>query len=493
MFSTRSGGSIEIIDISSTGLLSKVGEIDLSSLTEFGNANSVAVKNGIVAVAYANSTAGDNGYVALFNTAGVLQGAPIEVGVLPDMVTFTPDGTRILVANEAEAVSTTNNANGTISIIDLSNGAASATVQTTIDFTALNESEAALDGPLGLSLFPGQSASADIEPEYIAVSPDGTRAYVTLQEVNAVAVIDLTNPAATSPLAILPLGSIDRSLAGNQFDPSDQDGIDIGNWPVQSLLQPDSIATFTINGETYFVTANEGDARVGSGLTSEEVRLSSGGYNLDDATFPNEAALKQAANLGRLNVINHEGDTDGDGDIDVITTYGGRGISIFKQNDDGSIEKVRETGGEFESILSQEPNANFFFNSENRFGTADSRSDNKGPEPEGVDVGVVGGRTYVFVTLERAGGVMTYDVTDPANATFVGYTPPLPPTAPAVAGQCAGNDQVHQRGRQPDRNAPGRHRQRRRRNRRSRRAGNDRLCGGDPDLSDPGHRPHLGL
>ena len=128
-------------------------------------------------------------------------------------------------------------------------------------------------------------------------------------------------------------------------------------------------------------------------------------------------------------MINHEGDTDGDGDIDVITTYGGRGISIFKQNDDGSIEKVRETGGEFERILSQQPNAAFFFNSENTFGSFDTRSDNKGPEPEGVDVGVIDGRTYVFVTLERAGGVMIYDVTDPANASFVGYKPPLPPTA----------------------------------------------------------------
>ncbi|MGB8526376.1 MAG: 5'-nucleotidase C-terminal domain-containing protein [Rhodoplanes sp.] len=238
----------------------------------------------------------------------------------------------------------------------------------------------------------------------------------------------MTDPAATSPLAILPLGSIDRSLAGNQLDPSDQDGIDIGNWPVHSLLQPDAIATFTVNGETYFITANEGDARVGDVLKDEEVKLGSGGYNLDDTVFPNEATLKQNANLGRLNVINHEGDTDGDGDIDVITTYGGRGISIFKQNADGSIEKVRETGGEFERILAQQPNANLFFNGENTFGSFDSRSDNKGPEPEGVDTGVINGRTYAFVVLERAGGVMIYDVTDPANAFFVGYKTPLPPS-----------------------------------------------------------------
>jgi Choice-of-anchor I domain len=198
---------------------------------------------------------------------------------------------------------------------------------------------------------------------------------------------------------------------------------------VRSLLQPDAIATFNIGGETYFVTANEGDARVGTGLTGEEVRLGSASYDLDNTIFPNEATLKQNVNLGRLNVINHEGDTDGDGDIDVITTFGGRGISIFKQNADGSIEKVRETGGEFERILGQQPNANFFFNGENAFGTFDTRSDNKGPEPEGVDVGVINGRTYAFVVLERAGGVMIYDVTNPANASFVGYKPPLPPTA----------------------------------------------------------------
>jgi predicted extracellular nuclease/2',3'-cyclic-nucleotide 2'-phosphodiesterase (5'-nucleotidase family) len=422
------GNKIEIVQIGSSGALTKTGEINLAGLTEFGGANSVAIKNGIVAVAYGSSTVGNDGHVALFNAAGTLQNT-IQVGVLPDMVTFTPDGSKILVANEAEAVSTSSNANGTISIIDVSGGAAAATVQTTVGFTALNGSEAALDGALGLSLFPGQSAAADIEPEYISVSPDGTRAYVTLQEVNAVAVIDLTNPAATSPLAILPLGSVDRSLVGNAFDPSDQDGIDIGTWNVRSLLQPDAIATFSVGGETYFVTANEGDARVGTGLTGEEVRLSSAGYDLDNATFPEEAALKQNANLGRLNVLNHEGDTDGDGDIDVITTFGGRGISIFKQNADGSIEKVRETGGEFERILSQQPNANLFFNGENAFGTFDSRSDNKGLEPEGVDIGVINGHTYAFVTLERAGGVMIYDVTNPATATFVGYKPPLPPTA----------------------------------------------------------------
>ena len=201
--------------------------------------------------------------------------------------------------------------------------------------------------------------------------------------------IDLTNPAATSPLAILPLGSVDRSLAGNEFDPSDQDGIDIGDLETSvSLLQPDAIATFTVGGETYFVTANEGDARVGTGLTGEEVRLSSGGYNLDDTVFPNEATLKQNANLGRLNVINHEGDTDGDGDIDVITTYRRprhldlqaerRRLDRQGARDRRRVRADSVAAAEREFVLQRRERVRRRF---------DSRSDNKGPEPEGVDIG----------------------------------------------------------------------------------------------------------
>ena len=122
---------------------------------------------------------------------------------------------------------------------------------------------------------------------------------------------------------------------------------------------------------------------------------------------------------------NHKdlGDTDGDGDIDQLYAYGGRGISIFKQNADGTITKVRETGGEFEAILARDFPARYNIDTAEG-GSFDTRSDNKGPEPEGVDIGVINGRTYAFVGLERVGGVMVYDITDPANASFVGYNPP---------------------------------------------------------------------
>ena len=411
--------------INADGSLTLGAPISLAGLTQYGSVNSVAVRGGIIAVTYDNVTAGTGGYLVLFDTAtGTLQ-RTIQVGATPDQVVFTPDGSRILIANEAEAVSNASNAPGSISIIDVSGGAAAATIQSTISFAGLNGGEAALRSA-GLPIFAGQQAGNDIEPEYITVSPDGTRAYVTLQEVNGVAVIDLTNTALTAPIAILPLGYVDRNLAGNQFDPSDQNGINLANWNVRSLLQPDAIASFTVGGVTYFVTANEGDARVGTGLV-DEIRLGNAGYDLDNTLFPNEATLKLNTNLGRLNVLTNIGDTDGDLDFDQIYTEGGRGITIFRQNADGTITKVRETGGEFERIIAANYASRFNIDSG---GTAvDDRSDNKGPEPEGVTIGTFNGRTYAFVSLERAGGVIVYDVTDPANANYVSYIPAVAPTA----------------------------------------------------------------
>ncbi len=415
-------GRIDIVQIDAVGGLTAAGTIPLTGLANFGAANSVAVRNGVVAVAYQAPNATDQGSVALFNTSGSLQSV-VRVGSLPDQLAFTPNGQRIIVANEAEATSTTNNPNGTVSIISLENGAASARVTNTITFDSLNGSEAALRAR-GLAIFPGQSAAADIEPEYVTVSPDGTRAYVTLQEVNGVAIIDLTNPNASRPIAIQPLGGVDRSLPGNLFDPNDQNGISLRNAAVTGLLQPDAIASFSVGGATYFVTANEGDGRVGTGLEEQDIaRLSSASVRLDPTAFPNAAALKANSDLGRLNVLTRVGDTDGDGDIDQLFTYGGRGITIFRQEADGSITKVRETGGEFERITAAlSPD---IFNQNQGNGQVDNRSDDKGPEPEGVTIGTVDGRIYAFVGLERTGGVMVYDVTDPANARFVTYERPL--------------------------------------------------------------------
>ncbi|NUN68024.1 hypothetical protein HCU40_25805 (plasmid) [Pseudanabaena biceps] len=417
------GNAINVHRITAAGTLVNESPILLSDLPNYlpGGVNSVDVKNGIVAVGYENINTALPGYVALFNAADGSLIKTIQVGVLPDDITFTPDGSKLLVANEGEALS----AQGSVSIIDMSGGAAAAAVVNTISFASLNGTEDALRAR-GLAIAPGQPAAGDIEPEYITISADGTRAYVTLQEVNGVAVIDLTDPDADRPISIQPLGTIDRNLPGNAFDPSDRDGpaastaISIRNFDVQGLLQPDAIAAFDVGGVTYFITANEGDARVN---VADSVRLSSGSYVLDPTRFPNAAALKADAELGRLNVLTTVGDTDGDGDFDVIHTLGGRGVSIYRQENDGSITKVRETGGEFEAIIAASHPAIFNSNQSTAPSSRDTRSDDKGPEPEGVTIGVIGDRTYAFVGLERVGGYMVYDVTDPANAVFVSYKP----------------------------------------------------------------------
>lgn len=407
---------IDIFKLNADGSLTLESAKTFGGVSGFGTINSVAVKNGVIAVAVDNSDPSQPGKVLLLDSATGDILKEIVVGVVPDQVTFTPDGKKILVANEAETVSPANNPLGSISIIDISAGAANPTV-TTVDFTALNGSEAVLKAQ-GLALFSGQAAGADIEPEYITVSPDGTRAYVTLQEVNAVAVLDLTNPSATAPISIQPLGYIDRNLAGNEFDASDRDGIDIANADVLSAPQPDAIASWSVEGVTYFITANEGDARVGGLL--DEKRLNDATVILDPTAYPDAAALKNNNNLGRLNIISNQGDTDNDGDIDQIYTFGGRGVSIFRQEADGSITKVRETGSEFEKIIARDLPTRF--NAENG-SAADDRSDNKGPEPEGVTIGKVGDKVYAFVTLERIGGVIVYDVTNPETASYVTYKP----------------------------------------------------------------------
>lgn len=413
---------IDILDLSDPFAPAKVGEIDLAALPGYGEVNSVAVKNGIVAVAVQNRDGGESGLVALYDTSGTLI-KTLPVGVLPDQLTFSPDGKLLLVANEAEAfkdpvTGVVENVPGTVSIIDISGGAAAASVRNTVGFSALDGFESQLSG-LGIKIFggsadlPAPTASQDIEPEYVAVSPDGKTAYVTLQEVNAVAVIDLTDAGADKPVSLLPLGAVDFSLPGNEGDFSDRDGaggsasISIGNAPVKGLLQPDAIAAFEIDGATYFITANEGDSRI----------VNNGAEGLNEKRASALGATD--ADYARLTL-----DTTWSSSGDYYA-FGGRGFSIFKQNADGTIVKVEETGGDFEQILAALPDATTVFNGQNG-GEFDTRSDNKAAEPEGVAVGEVDGKTYAFVSLERIGGVMVWDVSNPADAKYVTY---LAPTA----------------------------------------------------------------
>lgn len=274
----------------------------------------------------------------------------------------------------------------------------------TVDFTGL-------DGKL--SLRPGKSGklSLDAEPEYIAVSGDSRTAYVTLQESNALATVEI---ATGKVKQVAGLGLKDHSKAGNGLDASDKDGkINIRNWPVFGAYMPDAVAAFEVGGQTYLITANEGDTRDYDGF-SDEVRVNK--LKLDAAAFPNVAELQKDAALGRLTVSRVDADTDGDGDADRLVAFGARSASIWRASD---LSLLSDTGDLFERKVAELAPASF--NSDGTAASFDTRSDNKGPEPEGVTVGTVGGKTFSFVGLERAGGLMVLDVSNPAAPAYADY------------------------------------------------------------------------
>ena len=469
-------GTVEILDLtdpSSPTLdtdLGVAGRLDIGEDLEtagvvtdanlVAEANSVAIFGDTLAVGIAAAPATDLGFVALYTLAA--DGEPtfaagVRVGALPDMVTFTPDGSAVVVANEGEPNDdVTIDPEGSVSVIDLSGGLATL-VQgdvTTLGFTAFNvggpraaelPSAVRIFGIMNDNVDPALRTRAtvaqDLEPEYIAVSADGARAYVTLQENNALAIIDLD---ALSIVRIVSLGFKDHSLPGNELDVSDSDGlVNMRNWPIWGMYQPDAIAAYEVAGETYLVTANEGDVRDWSGF-SESMRVKALRDDFDVTIalintffggFPNaydeddRANLDADALLGRLNISNSSGWTgclidgsdvlDAPGDTCTFTrlyAHGGRSFSIL--NADG--QRIFDSGNDFERRIAQRFPGQF--NSTHVNNTSlENRSDDKGPEPEGVTVARIGARQYAFITLERMGGIMVYDVSNPMAPAFVEY------------------------------------------------------------------------
>jgi len=428
--------SIDVLDLANPAAPAKLSTIQISGGS---SANSVAVSNGVVAVAIQAPVKTDNGKVEFYNAATLAKISEVTVGALPDMLTFTPDGKAVLVANEGEPnAGYTIDPVGSVSVIDVAT-IATPTVQT-IDFSAFNsDAEKAKLVADGVRIYgPGASVAQDLEPEYIAVAPDSKTAWVTLQEANAQAVLNIGNLAAPTITRIKSFGRKDHSLIGNELDANDRDGpgngprIDIRNWPIKGLYQPDAIAAYSYNGKTYYVTANEGDDRNDFIPGEETKRLSSNSVVLDPAIFPDAATLKTSPVLGRLTITPFGARTNQAGELQEILVLGGRSFSIW--NEDG--QQVYDSGSEFERIVAQR--SPLFFNASNDNNNQDDRSDNKGPEPEGVVLGKISGRSFAFIGLERIGGVMVYDISNPQNARFVQYINPRDFTA-QVGGGGAGD------------------------------------------------------
>ena len=411
---------IEVLDFSNARNIKHIKTLDM---TAYGaGATSVAVKNGIVAATVSNG-AEANGDVVFFNTSGDFVKA-IEVGNLPDMITFTPDGKYVLTANEGQPSDDYSiDPEGGVSMIDITGGVANldAGKVTTISFNEFDNQKTQLQEQ-GVRIYgPGASVSEDMEPEYITVSKDSKKAWVTLQENNAIGEIDLATKKFTR---IMPLGYKDYSVGSNALDASDKTGTTVfGNFPIKGMYEPDGIANYIVDGVPYLITANEGDDRA-YGDFEEKVRIKDASYILDPK-FKHADLLKKDYVLGRLNVTNKSGDINGDGLIDEIYALGGRSFSVWN----GSTGALAfDSGDDFERITANHPvfgatfNANAEANGDGEHANIyKDRSDDKGPEPEGVTTASINGRQYAFITLERMSGVLTYDVTDPNAPQYAHY------------------------------------------------------------------------
>ena len=384
---------VDVLDATDGSFIRRLDVVDPTSVAVFGDR---------VAVAVPNANPQDFGTVQIFDATN-LDAAPasVSVGALPDMVTFNKDGTKILVANEGEPNSygqiDSVDPEGSVSIIDVGTLAV-----TTASFSGFSAGDAGLEN---LRVFgPGATLAQDVEPEYIAVSPDNTTAYVALQENNGIAIVDIATSTVTE---IVPLGFKDHSADGNGLDPSDRD--DDGDTDIHintyanlfGMYQPDAIAAYEVGGQTYIVTANEGDAREYDGF-EEEDRVKD--LTLDSGAFP-DAAIQDDDQLGRLTVTLTLGDLEPDGEYEELYAFGGRSFSILDEN--GAI--IWDSGDMIEQII-----AALFPEL-----WQDGRSDNKGPEPEGVTIGLIGDRYFAFIGLERTSMVMMFDITDPMSPFYL--------------------------------------------------------------------------
>lgn len=460
-------GLVDVLDASKPEQPVHIAELSARDYLADSEVNSVAVQNGIVAIAVQAKNKTDAGLVVFFNAKDLSFMSKVAVGSLPDMLTFSPNGKTVLVANEAEPNDDYSiDPEGSVSIIDIQD--IKQPKASIADFRAWNSQKADLMSK-GVRIFgPNATVAQDLEPEYITISGDSKTAWVTLQENNAIARIDIAQQKVTD---IYPLGYKDHGVMGNELDVSDRDSkIDIKTWTgLVGMYQPDSIANYQVNGQTYLVTANEGDSRewlkdedayfagnLAQGYV-ENIRMkhlfNSKGFNAEGdypahlqkiangvkgaklnpvtfaycgATATEAGDCRKDGNLGRLNIawnMGYQTNADGSPKLDAngrltydkLYAYGARSFSIW--NTQGQL--VWDSGSEFEKKISELfPN---YFNTDHEAVSLDDRSDNKGPEPEGITLGTIGAKTFAFIGLERMSGVMVYDITTPMQPKFVEY------------------------------------------------------------------------
>jgi hypothetical protein len=435
--------SIQAYTLGSNAVLSATSTIDLNGV--YGTAaNTVSISSvlndsrgfGVATVIPTATTSADFGRIAIFDkTSGTIL-KTLDVGYHPDSVTITPDGTKLLIANEGEFVSTGDEASfarpGSVSVVNLAGvnssnytstlGALTNAAVSTYDFSAGNlGAGVTLDGLRNNrldTLTVKTPNAADVEPEYITAS--NTTAYVTLQEANAIATLDLDSGKYTK---ISLLSTITQTI-----DASDKDGVGSGtsiaiNDTVAGLPMPDTITKFERDGKTLLVTANEGDGRGDDGDFAR-------GSTLTASMDPAAAALANNTGIGRLNLLKDQGDTNANGLIDTPTMLGTRSFSIWDA-ETGAL--VFDSDSMIEQYVADKNPLSFNMNSGST-GNSDLRSDDKGPEPEALTFGSINGQDFVFVGNERENGIFQFNVTDLNNVFIEGYFNPITGTTDGVDG-----------------------------------------------------------
>lgn len=428
--------SVDVLTLDAANQPTKAATIDLQAAAtdagiQIGAANSVATKNGYVAVAIEAATKQDDGLIALYKSSDLSLIDTYSTGALPDMVGFSADGNYILSANEGEPSGDyTNDPEGSVTIVNIKPLAENklATVEH-VEFTDFNQGQSRhtevanirLPGPTGTSV------AQDLEPEYIAFLANG-KAVVALQENNAVAIIDIATASIDS---IKDLGVKDWSQ--HKLDVTNKDDVFSPNTFNQLVgyYMPDTMVGYEQNGTSYFVTANEGDSREYIYEPTEQV-CDDAGHDWDDGeclSFTDEARAKdlevapahplainagEKKGLGRIKVLTDKGDEIGANDN--IYTMGARSISIW----DAQGNQIADTGDTIAQKAYDADNINF--NSDNESNASpDNRSDDKGIEPEALEVAEIEGRIYAFVGLERQGGIMVFDITKAEAPTYITY------------------------------------------------------------------------
>jgi DNA-binding beta-propeller fold protein YncE len=447
-----------------TSAPSKSGIIDLSLAAsaagiKIGAANSVAAKQGLVAVAIEAKVKQNSGLIALYRSDDLSLLATYTTGALPDMVALSDDGETILSANEGEPSSDyANDPEGSVTIVDISQGYVEKAVVKQVSFSAFNEGESRhneLNANVRTAGPTGTTVAQDLEPEYLALNSDNTKAYVALQENNAIAIIDIATARVDS---IKGLGEKSWNVAShNKLDASNKDstvGLFSSYEQLVGLYMPDTIASFSVDGASYIISANEGDGReyiydstqqtcIGIGHTwdgndyqvgsddqdsnkfsneiddcisfTDEAR---GGDIVDlvDAFHPLKTALGDNDQLKRIKVVTDKNQYLA---TDNITIFGGRSFSIWNEQ----AELVFDSGDDIAKKVFAIDSQNFNVTNDNNdpTETADNRSDDKGTEPEAVAVAEINGKHYAFIGLERQGGIIIYDVTIPSTPVYQSY------------------------------------------------------------------------